>query len=90
MPVNIFPNFGFRSQLLNFLCTSQSNWVKIIKAIDESNFASGIFADHQKAFDTVYHNMFCCCHTAYAHSNPKIPSEGYLATQKFFQQNSND
>ena len=27
----------------------------MIKAIDESNFASGIFIDLQKAFDTVDH-----------------------------------
>ena len=29
----------------------------IIKAIDEGNFASGIFVDLQKAFDTVDHNI---------------------------------
>ena len=52
--VNIFPIIWLFTTLFNFLCFSQSE--SMIKTIDKGNFASGIFVDLQKAFDTVDHN----------------------------------
>ena len=50
------PQFGFRqhySTSYALLNLSES----IMKALDEGNFACGIFVDLEKAFDTVDHNI---------------------------------
>ena len=48
--------FGFRKKFsTNFALVSLTESIR--KALDEGNFASGIFLDLQKAFDTVDHTI---------------------------------
>ena len=55
--------FGFRQHCSTF-CALLSLTVAIMKALDNANFACGIFVDLQKAFETVDHSILLSklCH----------------------------